>query len=541
MTPTRPIGSTVHPQARSPRSLWHPPAPEAKGGGPPPFGLSPNHEGFALLDHPAEQLDRIPGDDRRNLRTPLDGTLLIEMPPKRVPISSLAAPQQPLPWPWPLYFRAGPEHRLAGIEIWHDFEWVHIFPSKGNGNGKTQFRYGRQLALLVQREARIHAPTKIPALVLTVLDKADEGPHFTDTHYIVVVKIKEYLALAEANPAAAYFAHRIQAGITSAGRLRHIVSDPELFSALMREPDALEAFVAWARANTSKFSELAVALDKPTAIDGESVTPQEVIQTLLQIEHVDKEMLTAMATALKRCGDRASRVAVLESLSDDLQGLHAMSSVWGRRLAERLAEAHRTADHYDAMVRHPDTTETELQQFIEENPWLIGIEYTRVRARCPAPQGAMDFLLERYDGFHDLLELKSPKDQIIEITTDTADDGNGAPPPNAHRLSAGAAQALAQAHVYRRRLNHGSGVMKEVHRIENTWEPRLLIVLGCWERMSVDQRHILHELNRSFHRVEIVPYDRLADRARQILRNLDSYFQGEDVENNNAQRRPPAA
>lgn len=68
------------------------------------------------------------------------------------------------------------------------------------------------------------------------------------------------------------------------------------------------------------------------------------------------------------------------------------------------------ADEYSALVQKPDSGETALQEFIEKNPWLLGLDYVKARPRKPLPRGAMDFILERYDGLQDFLELKSPQD-----------------------------------------------------------------------------------------------------------------------------------
>lgn len=438
--------------------------------------------------------------------------------PKRLGQQQLI-PLPPLKWDLPLQYRIGAEQRLSGIEVWYDFDWREVFPSKAIGPGKTQFRNGQRLALLVKEEAKAHAPGRLPALVLTILE-VEEGPRVTETHYIVVVKIREYIRLSESDPAVGYFALRIKAAITAAGRLRHLVSDPGLFSTLMQEPDAFAAFISWARENTTRYADLSTELEQAGMEPKLTGSRESVVQALMKLERIDQEMLTALASALQRCSDRTAKLAILETITSDPEGREAVASMWGLRIAERLADAERIADLYDRMIRSPDVTETQIQAFIEGNPWLIGIEYARVRPRCNGPQGTMDFLLERFDGYHDLLELKSPNDPIVIIDGDDT-EREGAPPPSSYRFSEAMAQALAQAHLYRHLLNRNEQFMRERRHILKTWEPRLLIVLGCWDKMSSEQQSLLDELNRSLHRVEIVPFDRLAVRARQILRNVE--------------------
>jgi hypothetical protein len=64
----------------------------------------------------------------------------------------------------------------------------------------------------------------------------------------------------------------------------------------------------------------------------------------------------------------------------------------------------------------------------------------RIRPRQPIPRGAVDFLLERFDGFHDLLELKSPGDAIFET------HGKDTPirSPSSYRLSRPLSLALGK-------------------------------------------------------------------------------------------------
>jgi hypothetical protein len=163
-----------------------------------------------------------------------------------------------------------------------------------------------------------------------------------------------------------------------------------------------------------------------------------------------------------------------------------------------------------------------MQDYIEANPWLLGLDYAAIRARARGPSGATDFLLERFDGFHDLLELKSPQDPIVRGPAVAA--GGPAPPPHEYALSGTVAQALAQALVYRDRLTRYAEAAEELFGLPQTRDPRLLIVVGRVEQLPADRRRVLAELNKSLHRIEVVPYDVLALRATASLDNVESYF-----------------
>ena len=115
---------------------------------------------------------------------------------------------------------------------------------------------------------------------------------------------------------------------------------------------------------------------------------------------------------------------MLAAITRDESGRAAASESIGERLVERLGDVRSAALDYHELLDDDTTTETDLQRHIELNPWLIGLDYARVRPRHSVPRGELDFILERFDGFHDLLELKSPSDEIVEAP----DEASGGPP-----------------------------------------------------------------------------------------------------------------
>ncbi len=49
-------------------------------------------------------------------------------------------------------------------------------------------------------------------------------------------------------------------------------------------------------------------------------------------------------------------------------------------------------------------------------------------------------------------------------------------------------------------------------------------MIGRADRLPEHSRRVLTELNKSLHRVEVVPYDVLARRAEAVLRNVERYL-----------------
>ncbi len=166
-----------------------------------------------------------------------------------------------------------------------------------------------------------------------------------------------------------------------------------------------------------------------------------------------------------------------------------------------------------------------MQLFLEANPWLLGLDYARIRPRQPVPRGAIDFLLERFDGFHDLLELKSPSDALFEK------HGKDLPirSPSSYRLSRPLALALAQVHAYRDVLSYEEA-LEDLYGLPHSRDPRITILIGRVSRLNDHEKRLLKELNRSLHRVEIVPFDILARRAQAILDTVERYLLAADEE-----------
>jgi hypothetical protein len=73
-------------------------------------------------------------------------------------------------------------------------------------------------------------------------------------------------------------------------------------------------------------------------------------------------------------------------------------------------------------------------------------------------------------------------------------------------------------------LTSEESTISRLYGLQNTRDPRVIIVIGSAERLPDHLRRILRELNRSLHRVEIVPYDVLGQRASAVLDNVNKYL-----------------
>jgi Shedu protein SduA, C-terminal len=415
------------------------------------------------------------------------------------------------PWDRPLKHRMGSPKRLDGIDLYTDCSlWADLFP-----DGRAQFKNGKALAELVKKDC---PRSKTPALLLTRRD-VEQQPIETDTHYVAVVNLPEYLAQATPNAAVSYYARFLGPGITGAARLHQLAARADVIDAVVTRELNKEHIAAWALT-----AERLQELREIAGVDDSTRSrphPADIAAAVQALGSLDADLVNEIAALVGREVDPAARLRLLRALTDDRSGRKAAGEVLGQRIVDRLADLRAVANEYAALLDDPDSGETALQKFIEKNPWLLGLDYVKMRPRRALPRGEMDFILERYDGFHDLLELKKPHDPII----DAPDEVDGMPPAaNKYGLSDDLAQALAQVHVYRDTLTTDPEIADRLYGLQGARDPRLFIVIGQVKALRSHRARVLRELNLSLHRVEIVPYDVLADRANAVLDNVQQYL-----------------
>lgn len=216
------------------------------------------------------------------------------------------------------------------------------------------------------------------------------------------------------------------------------------------------------------------------------------------------------------------RLELLRAVTAEPDGRYVTGEVLAERTPQRIEDARRAIQEYEALLADPATTETAMQRFIEEHIWLLGLDYASMHPRRAGPSGTTDFLLLRYDGYYDLLELKSPQDGLVRAPDVAA--GEPVPPPHDYALSATLGQALAQAIVYRDRLTRHAEAAEELFGLAHSRDPRLIIVIGKADPLPAHRKRVLLELNKSLHRIEVVPYDVVAKRAKAVLDNVEQYL-----------------
>ena len=405
-----------------------------------------------------------------------------------------------LGWDVKLKFRHGARERLEGIRVYHEFEWLKYCPDQ-----RTQFRNGKALA----RQAIADCPDgKIAALLLVDRDDVEERARVTPNFYIVVVNLRRYLAMASADAAVSYLASDL-GPITQASNLKELAgAAPAAVNALLHAQLTLADVVEWAEGDDDRLSDLHTALASP---DDEFVAA-----VLRGATSVNGDIVAAIAELVQGKADHAEKLDLIRAVLEDGASRRVAGEVLSERLEDRLRDARRAVTEYTALLDDPASKETDLQAYLERKPWILGLEYARVLPKQPLPRGAADFLLARFDGFYDLLELKDPSDPIIVAPQ----SGDMPPSPSKITLSKSLAQALAQVHLYRDIMRHET-MTEQSYGLPETRDPHVIIILGKSSSLTDLRRRILHELNCSLHRVEVLPYDIVGTRAEAMLQAVE--------------------
>lgn len=396
-------------------------------------------------------------------------------------------------WEPRLSWRRVAQTLLAGLDVYYDFPWCDVV-----GHGKAMFRNGKGLAARVKDGC----PDGMnPRLLLTTRDDVEDGRLYTnDENYVFVIRIHKYLAEARGGAAVNYLVGVFGVGsIDTLHRIRNAVSNPRLMDEILEMSVTEEGLARWADRDPARVTMLQGVIGRRMTSAGvrEIGSPaRDVTRRLIETGGAGVAQEVANELASTAAGRRAV------ALADQLPG--------------RMEDVRVAARYYRRLLATPRASETDFQDFIKENPLLLGLEYAEVMSRVQFLRGELDFVVRRHDGYQDLLELKGPNDPIIVFR------GEVERRPSAYSVSPKLAQALAQVQLYREWIATASSENLDLYGV--TRDPRITIVIGREDELPNETaKKILRQLNVTLHRTRVLPYDILADRAEAQLANLATF------------------
>jgi hypothetical protein len=181
-------------------------------------------------------------------------------------------------------------------------------------------------------------------------------------------------------------------------------------------------------------------------------------------------------------------------------------------LAAGLQQARRAraVREFERMLAE-DLREAPWQEWFQRNSWVLGSQFVRVIGeRHIDTQHISDFLMEAYDGFLDVVEIKRP-DGGLAFWAGSLDHGNHVP-------SVDLTKALTQAARYIFEVEREANSVKFLERVGGvkTVKPRCVLVYGRSADWTDRQAEAYRILNASYHNLTVLTYDHVLERARRI-------------------------
>jgi hypothetical protein len=171
----------------------------------------------------------------------------------------------------------------------------------------------------------------------------------------------------------------------------------------------------------------------------------------------------------------------------------------------------RAITDFESMLTQ-DLAESAWQKWFQRNAWVLGSEFVRILdERVIDPGNIADYLVEAYDGFLDLIEIKRPGGQL-RFWLAGLDHGNCVP-------SMDLVKAITQAAAYIFEVEREINSNKFLERVGGVRavKPRCVLVYGRSSDWSDEQKRAFRILNSSYHNLSIMTYDHVLARAKRLL------------------------
>jgi len=159
-----------------------------------------------------------------------------------------------------------------------------------------------------------------------------------------------------------------------------------------------------------------------------------------------------------------------------------------------------------------DLVEHKWQKWFEENSWVLGTDFVRVLdERRIDTDNISDLLVEAYDGFLDIIELKRPQGNL-KFWAEQKDHGNYVPHSDL-------VKAITQSahYIYEVEREANSNKFRERVGGIKTIKPRCVLIFGRSYDWNEEQKECYRILNSNYHNLTILTYDHILERGKRIL------------------------
>lgn len=171
------------------------------------------------------------------------------------------------------------------------------------------------------------------------------------------------------------------------------------------------------------------------------------------------------------------------------------------KIKNNSEELTKEIEKLNTMVNNPTSKESNFQQFFEKNYWMFGVDYVGATpTEKMGDKNIPDFLLERYDGFHDILDLKLPIPNLFKKI------GNKLHPR--HELNDGCSQIEYYIGYSNENTNESDKII---------YRPQGILIIG---RSNSNEKDRLRQYNDDHPKVRVMTYDDIIQKATNILKTI---------------------
>ena len=159
-----------------------------------------------------------------------------------------------------------------------------------------------------------------------------------------------------------------------------------------------------------------------------------------------------------------------------------------------------------------DLKEQKWQEWFQTNSWVLGTEFIKVLdERAIDTENITDFLMQAFDGFLDIVEIKRPEGELT-FWANAKDHKNLIP-------SQHLTKAIVQATNYIYEVEREANSQKFYERIGNVKiiKPRCILIFGRSDDWTKEHFEAYRVLNSCFHNITVLTYDQVLQRAERIV------------------------
>lgn len=208
--------------------------------------------------------------------------------------------------------------------------------------------------------------------------------------------------------------------------------------------------------------------------------------------------LSTLQNLTKQIKTQSSELKHKKKIIEEL--MNNISIYRDQNLKNKVPEYKKILNQFRKLV-DAEKTEPSYQKFLKENFWIFGLEYISCKSQKMAgAKNKPDFSLERYDKFRDIVEIKRPQDKVFVKSGKRYSQGI--------KLKEALAEVMDYVDYFLRHIND-----EIIEFGETYYKPKAIIVIGRANGL----KDKVNQLNSFLHRIEIVTYDDLIERAEKII------------------------